>query len=66
MSKKRVENYIYKLNEVLGQGAFGTVYKGYEQKTKEDVAVKVLSKKKSKNYVNVVNMDEYMREALRL
>ena len=48
MSKKRVENYIYKLNEVLGQGSFGTVYKGYEEKTKEEVAVKVLNKKKSK------------------
>ena len=66
MSKKRVENYVYKLGDILGQGSFGTVYRGIDQTTKEGVAVKVLSKDKSTKIITKVNMDEYRREALRL
>ena len=48
MVKKLVDNYVYDLAEVLGKGAFGTVYKGSVYKSDQKVAVKVLNKKLGK------------------
>lgn len=45
-SKKRIGKYIIFLNEKLGEGAFSEVFKGIEEETKEEVAVKVVAKAK--------------------
>lgn len=45
MKKKKIENYIILLEECLGEGSFGKVYKGLNEVDKTSVAVKVLSKK---------------------
>jgi serine/threonine protein kinase len=47
MQKKKIDNYSIFLNEKLGEGSYGSVYLGEKDKTKEKVAVKMLSKKKS-------------------
>lgn len=39
---KKVQNYYFNLNDVLGRGSFSTVYKGVEERTEEVVAVKVV------------------------
>lgn len=39
---KKVQNYYFNLNDVLGRGSFSTVYKGIEERTEEVVAVKVI------------------------
>lgn len=36
--------YTMVLNEKLGSGAFGDIFKGYNKKTNEEVAIKVESK----------------------
>jgi serine/threonine protein kinase len=36
----------YKIEGVIGQGAFATVRKGKHRETKERIAIKILSKKK--------------------
>lgn len=48
MKKKRIENFVISLNEELGEGSFGKVYKGINENTKQVVAVKVLSKRMSR------------------
>lgn len=47
MKKKRIENFVMTLNDELGEGSFGKVYKGMNETTKQVVAIKVLSKKMS-------------------
>jgi serine/threonine protein kinase len=47
MKRKRIENFLIHMNEELGKGSFGEVYKGVHEKTKQQVAIKVLSKKLS-------------------
>mgnify|MGYP000903340368 CR=1 FL=1 len=47
--KKKIENYILNMDEVLGEGSFGKVYRGINEADKSQVAVKVLSKKQSTN-----------------
>lgn len=39
---KKVQNYYFNLNDVLGRGSFSTVYKGIQEKTEDVVAVKVI------------------------
>lgn len=39
---KKIRNYNFKLSDVVGRGAFSTVYKGYEESTEELVAIKVI------------------------
>lgn len=51
MPRKKVNEYIIDLDSCLGEGAFGEVYKGIHEKTKKDVAIKVLSKKKSTSFL---------------
>lgn len=47
-NRKKIDNYIIDLGAKIGEGAFGEVFKGVEDKTNREVAIKVLSKKKSK------------------
>jgi serine/threonine protein kinase len=39
---KKIQNYYFNLNDILGKGSFSTVYRGIEEKTEEVVAVKVI------------------------
>jgi serine/threonine protein kinase len=51
MKRKRVENFVIHMNEELGKGSFGQVYKGINEKTKQPVAIKVIRKKLSSEYL---------------
>ena len=42
--EKIIDNYSYSMNDKLGQGAYGQVYKGKIISTSELVAIKVLNK----------------------
>ena len=46
MNQKIVGPYIYNMTNVLGRGAFGTVYLGQNQETLEWVAIKAIDKSK--------------------
>ena len=39
---KRIGNYCFNLEDVIGKGNFSTVYKGRHQITREIVAIKVI------------------------
>ena len=56
-NKEIVLTLDYKLfpNEKLGNGAFGTVFKGENQKTKKKVAIKIEKKSLEKNYSQLKN-----------
>lgn len=45
VKKKKLENFIVYMNDLLGEGSFGRVYRGFDDKLKEPVAVKVLDKR---------------------
>lgn len=45
MKRKKIENYIVFMQELLGEGSFGRVYKGLNEATNDPIAVKVLDKK---------------------
>ncbi|CAD8190461.1 unnamed protein product [Paramecium pentaurelia] len=57
MGEKRVDRFVFKISDKLGEGSYGQVFKGQDEKTKEFVAIKMLSKA-------VINEDEYLREGL--
>lgn len=44
---KKITNYTILLDKKLGEGAFGKVYIGEQDKTKLKVAIKVIERKKS-------------------
>ena len=45
--KKKIDNYLVFLDKKIGQGAFGSVYIGEQDKTGLKVAVKMLDRKTS-------------------
>lgn len=47
MSVKQIEGYTIYMNKVLGKGSYGSVYIGKQDKTGNQVAVKILSKDSS-------------------
>jgi len=48
MKRKKIEHYIVYMQELLGEGSFGRVYKGLNENTQQPIAVKVLDKKKGR------------------
>ncbi len=42
--RKRIGKYIVDLNDRLGAGSFASVYRGFNDETKEPVAVKIVMK----------------------
>ena len=44
MSDKRIDKYIFNLKDKIGEGSYATVYRGVDEKTKQRVAIKMLSK----------------------
>lgn len=64
VSNKIIKGYKIYMNNMLGQGSFGDVYIGVSNKTGEKVAVKILSKLKSKLINNLADADEYLQNAL--
>ena len=45
MKTKKIEKYSYYINQILGKGSFGKVYKGKNDITGKIVAVKKIEKK---------------------
>lgn len=43
---KKVRDYIFKFNDVVGKGSFSTVYRGHHQTTHKPVAIKVVELRK--------------------
>ncbi len=43
--RKRIENYSYGLNDRIGVGFSSTVYRGANESTKDQVAIKVIDLK---------------------
>lgn len=43
-AKKSVGEYDIYMNCSLGKGGYGSVYKGYDRNTKEEVAVKMIDR----------------------
>jgi len=39
---KKIENYIFKYEDLLGKGNFGSAYRGYDVNTGKQVAIKVI------------------------
>ena len=60
---KKIKDYAYDREDILGSGAFGKVYRGRHLTTKDEVAVKVISKALRNCYKNLVK-SVYMQEAL--
>ncbi len=44
MSDKRIDKYVFNLKDKVGEGSYAMVYKGIDEKTKQKVAIKMLSK----------------------
>lgn len=63
-AKKKISGYTIFMSRMLGEGAFGKVYIGEKDGTKERVAIKVLTKQTSTNSSYIVNRDPYIRSAL--
>lgn len=55
--KKKIDNYTIFLDKKIGEGSFGRVYIGEQDKTGIKVAVKMLDKK-------TIDKDEYIKNAL--
>ena len=71
MSIKKINGYKIHLNQGLGSGAYGTVivfmmkvYKGEQDGTKEECAIKIIDRQKSKLFTNLVGADPYLKSAL--
>ena len=51
-TRKKIENYSYGLNDVIGKGYSSQVYKGKNQDSEENVAIKVIDMHMLKNDIN--------------
>ena len=57
MGKKKVGEYILDLDDSLGAGQYGKVYRAVGQTSQNVVAVKVIDKKKSNLKIKSVTQD---------
>ncbi len=46
-TRKKINNYVIRLDEPLGAGAYATVYKAYDESSHTLFAVKVIDRAKS-------------------
>lgn len=51
-TRKKIENYSYGLDDTIGKGYSSQVYRGKNDETQENVAVKVIDLKMLKNEIN--------------
>lgn len=58
-----IGNYEYDINNIIGRGAFSTVYKGFCTLTKMDVAIKIIEYDVVKNYIleNEIEIMKYIK-----
>jgi serine/threonine protein kinase len=49
---KKIENYIFKYEDLLGKGNFGSAYRGYDVNTGRQVAIKVIKMSSIKSKVS--------------
>jgi serine/threonine protein kinase len=56
-TRKKIENYSYGLNDVIGKGYSSQVYKGRNDETSESVAVKVIDMRLLKNDINKILLE---------
>lgn len=56
-TRKKIENYSYGLNDVIGKGYSSHVYKGRNDDSDQNVAVKVIDLKMLKNEINRILLD---------
>jgi serine/threonine protein kinase len=56
-TRKKIENYSYGLNDVIGKGYSSHVYKGRNDESDLSVAVKVIDLKMLKNEINRILLD---------
>jgi serine/threonine protein kinase len=54
---KKIDKYTFNVKQLLGKGCFGKVYRGYDDETKQPVAIKVIEKK-------TIQGDEYLMSGL--
>ena len=56
MYKKRIDNYVFKLDNILGSGSYYVVYKSIHLPDRKIVAIKVINKNRIKNYITHQNI----------
>jgi serine/threonine-protein kinase ULK2 len=56
-TRKKIENYSYGLNDVIGKGYSSHVYRGRNDDTNENVAIKVIDLKMLKNEINKILLE---------
>jgi serine/threonine protein kinase len=46
MTIKQIEGYTIYMSQVLGRGSYGNVYKGFNESSKQSVAIKIIPRDK--------------------
>ncbi len=62
MSVKQIDGYKIRMNECLGNGAYGSVYVGESDKTHKKVAIKVIQKNASTSFTNLSRLGRVPQE----
>ena len=65
MAIKQIEGYTIYLTQILGRGSYGNVYKGFCEKTNQQVAVKIINRDASRFFLITVDYDNYLKMSLR-
>ncbi|KRX05999.1 Protein kinase-like domain [Pseudocohnilembus persalinus] len=55
--EKIIDQYAFNLKDILGKGAFGSVYKGYHIKSKQKVAIKMMPRKSSNTSLDLIEKE---------